>query len=61
VKTIRNILIAAGTVAALTLGSAVLADEAKPEGKAGEHAGCGHGHGQGHGHGERHGRHAERK
>lgn len=58
-KTVRTLLIGAGAAAALALGSAVLADEAKPGGKSGEHAGCGHGHGGQHGrHGqEKHGEH----
>ena len=44
VKTVRTLLIGAGAAAALALGSAALAQEAKPgEKPAGQAAGCGEG------------------
>jgi len=46
VKTVRTFLIGAGAAAALALGSAALAQDAKPgEKPAGQSAGCGEGHG----------------
>ena len=45
-KTVRTLLIGAGAAAALALGSAALAQEAKPGEKPAEQAaGCGEGHG----------------
>lgn len=45
-KTVRTFLIGAGAAAALALGSAALAQDAKPGDKtAGQAAGCGESHG----------------